>query len=906
MPNIVTESDLLDALGRGVLLVLPNRRAARTLRQAYDNRQRRAGLRAWNAPDVLAWTEWTRSLWSGLAAQGQELRLLLNKAQEHSLWREIIEASTAGRTLSSPDALAEMASSAWSLAATHDATTRIRNTATTFDSRIFAGWAESFRKICASESCISAAELEGALRAHAISGVLQLDGPVLLAGFEEMTPAQAGLVESLRIRGAQIDQAVLEVPLSRSSRVSTIVPSERDEVAFAARWIRKLFADRANESAHLRVAVLLPQPQENRAELESVFRQILAPELQPIQADNSAAPWEFTAGTSLVGQQMIADALALLRLVVGPLSIERLGALLRSPFIGSSSDHLAAARFDAQVLRREPYLIPELDLDGLIGLVRQARSKGGSKFHPAWLNAVGELRARRLRTPVTRSHAEWAELVRDLLRAANWPGDRAPTPSEFATAGSWDATLDLLATLDFRGIRVSLATALKTLEQLMQSAHVSAPAAHAPIQIMSPAEAEGSVFDTVILLHATDESWPQPARLHPLLGWSLQQELGLPGANAGRDADRALLRAESMLRRTPNVLVLNAAADERGTLRPSPLLQRLRVLSAPAESLLPEYVAPDTVIEEIVPDEVALPPLPSPELRGGASVLKYQAACGFQAFAEMRLHSVPVDLRQLGLDARELGNLVHRALQHFWTVTQSQAELRALSSQERQRRLGDAIDVAFSRLGEPTLGWASAYIHIQRERLRRLLVRWLDMELQRGPFTVRKREERTSIPIGPLQLRVQPDRVDEVEDGIVLVDYKTGYRAHPSNWEGERPDDPQLPLYALLTEPGKLQGLFFGKVRPGTEMKWDGVAASQTILPSKQRQKLVDLDLRREEWSSVLTKLADDFASGRADVDPKSFATTCESCRQRLLCRVDPIALAAGGDEPENEEEIDG
>jgi RecB family exonuclease len=286
-------------------------------------------------------------------------------------------------------------------------------------------------------------------------------------------------------------------------------------------------------------------------------------------------------------------------------------------------------------------------------------------------------------------------------------------------------------------------------------------------------------------------------------------------------------------------------------------------------------------------------------------VLKLQAACGFQAFAEMRLHSEPVDPCEMGLDAIERGNLVHRALEHFWRVTRSQAELRALSSEERQRRLNEAIDAAFSRLGSITAGWGSAYIRVQRERLSRLLLRWLDVELQRGPFSVQQREERTSIPIGPLRLKVQPDRVDEVEDGIVLVDYKTGYNVSPSNWDGERPDDPQLPLYALLTQPGKLQGLLFGRVRPGAEMKWQGLTTNQTILPSEHRPKLVDLDLRREEWNSVLTTLAEDFAAGRADVDPKSFAVNCKKCQQRLLCRVDPAALGDTVDEDDTEEEFD-
>jgi RecB family exonuclease len=254
----------------------------------------------------------------------------------------------------------------------------------------------------------------------------------------------------------------------------------------------------------------------------------------------------------------------------------------------------------------------------------------------------------------------------------------------------------------------------------------------------------------------------------------------------------------------------------------------------------------------------------------------------------------------------ERGNLVHRALESFWSVTQSQAELRSLTTEERHRRLSNAIDAAFARLSAPSPGWGAAYIVLQRERLRRLLLKWLDVELQRGPFTVRKREERTAIPIGPLRLKVQPDRVDEVEGGVVLVDYKTGHRAHSSNWLGDRPDDPQLPLYALLTEPDKLQALLFGRVRPGSEMKWQGLAANQSILPTQKRQSIVDLEVRRSDWNTVLTTLAEDFAGGRAHVDPKSVALNCNGCPQRLLCRIDPTTFAGStGDEGESEEEND-
>ena len=306
---------------------------------------------------------------------------------------------------------------------------------------------------------------------------------MLFAGFEEFTPAQSALLEALRVNEAQITEALLEsAGLSASSQVTTVVATPRDEIAFAARWLRQLFADRAVDSTTPRIAVILPQPEESRAEIESVFREILAPELQPIEADNSAAPWEFSAGTPLFARPMISDALAILRLAQGPLPIERLGALLRSPFIGVGSEHLEAARFDANVLRRGPYLVPELDADDLTRLIRQQPgSAKTSVFVPTWLKAFDEVRATRLRTPVSRSYGEWSETIRELLRAANWPGDRSSTPSEFSTASAWDATLDLLATLDFRGLRVSFATAVETLEQFLQSARLNPPAAYAPI-----------------------------------------------------------------------------------------------------------------------------------------------------------------------------------------------------------------------------------------------------------------------------------------------------------------------------------------------------------------------------------------------------------------------------------------
>lgn len=903
MSTLHTEAELVDALGRGVRIVLPNSRAARALRRAYDDRQRATGASVWESAPALSWDEWTRSLWSGLVADGAELRLLLNAAQEHSLWRELIEPATATRSLSSPDSLAELASAAWRLAASHRALDQLQSTATTSDSRTFAQWAEAFARLTAAQDCLSAAQLESALHRRALDHNLRIDSPILIAGFAEFTPSQTALLDALRSSGAQLETAQLAAePHASAPRAFTLAPTPREELQLAARWIRRLLEDRRDTSPTPCIAVLLSQPEDERGELESVFREILTPELQSIDADLSSTPWEFASGAPLLAQPMIVDALDLLRLIQTPLPLERVSALLRSPFLGRSADRLEAARFDSQTLRRRPLLIPELDLEAIRRRAADyTRQRELSNSPVPWLQPLANLVATKLRGSSARSFAEWAELFRAALNAAGWPGDRSPSALEFETARSWDSTLDLLATLDFRGRRVSQATAMQTLERLLRDARVRPPSASAAVQIMRPGDAAGSVFDAIVLLHATDKAWPGPQYLNPLLGWQLQQRLNLPGASAEADAARARRDAESLLARTSRLLVTCARESSEGRLLPSPLIAQLGLRFTEADDLIEPSIPAPPLVEERITDDGPLPPLPTPELGGGSSVLKLQAACGFRAFAELRLHSDSPDLSALGLDARERGNLVHRALELFWENTRSHGELKSLPAHERDRRLNDAIDAAFTKYSDNE-AWSAAYLALQRDRLHHLLSRWLTYELRRSPFTVLQRERSTMIDIGPLRLSVRPDRIDQLPDGgIALVDYKTGAHAKPSDWLGERPDEPQLPLYALLDEPGRLKALLFARIRPGNEMEWRGLETERGILPPSRAKTLTDMEARVADWRRILTSLASDFAAGRADVSPKH-RSTCDFCEQRLLCRIHPASLFDIGDDDEEED----
>jgi ATP-dependent helicase/nuclease subunit B len=201
----MSQTELLDFLEsrRGGTLLLPHARAARDLRVAFAVRQRARGVEAWETPTILSWGQWTSSLWSELVVAGAEERLLMNQAQEHRLWREIVAEDAAVGALGPGDSLAELARSGWALAAAYGATSRLRSFVATHDSRVFAEWVEVFSRRCGSKGYLSTALLEEVLRQHVERGTLAHLEALELAGFGEKTPAQETLLEWLRPASAK-------------------------------------------------------------------------------------------------------------------------------------------------------------------------------------------------------------------------------------------------------------------------------------------------------------------------------------------------------------------------------------------------------------------------------------------------------------------------------------------------------------------------------------------------------------------------------------------------------------------------------------------------------------------------------------------------------------------------------
>ena len=922
-------ASVLDAVESGWSVVAANERIARNHRQAWDNEQRAmADSRPWRPAPILSWRAWIEEIWHSLVMEGGTRLILLDEAQEDAVWREIVDAdrdphvrSNASGTSARND-LARLAGEAAKRVWAFGAEDGLRRLATDGDALVFLRWFEIFERRCKEEGWVGRARLESVLcevlrhRHVRLSGLPRVG--LFLAGWEDLTPAGSALVQVLKQGGVDVvEQRTNESSARR--RILVRAEDEGEELRGCARWVRAFL----DERPQARVAIVVPRLDEERTEIDRVFREVVSPALSFVSAMPGSEPWEIGQAVRLAETAMASTALTLLGWAARPLEVEQMGQMLLAGSFGGEQERAVRAEFDAGELRQQLRLRPEISLEDLLRAVD--RSKRAIRL-PELRATLREMKEVAIGLRGEKRYGDWAQQMAEFLRAARWCEKNQAEEVGAQLARRWEEALQALASLDLvRSRKVDFRGALEDLERIVERTFLVAgkEGGGSPVQVIAPKDATCEWFDAVWFLRAGDRVWPERSAIHPLLPLSLQREFKMPGG----DVDNDRVAAREMTRRiveSAGIVVCSYAKRWRDGQQKaaSVVVEMLGVDEMDIAEIVPVDLDPPDAPEietEWIDDVEQVGPLPDRVVSGGARLLEFQAACGFQAFAEGRLQAHSLRTAELGLDARERGNVIHRALELFWSEVQTQDTLRSMNAGERHDALGRAVTgalVEFARSAQTP--WDSAYMEIVGTRIKALLQAWLKVELGRAlRFAVKLSEERMEdVRVGPLRLNLRIDRVDQTEWGEVLIDYKTGMSgSSPRGWFGDRMDAPQLPLYAILRRSRanegaaeRLEAVAFGRVVAGGDMHLHGIQDSSGTLTKAEAIDAEDLRSQVEVWEQALRRLAEQYAQGDARVRPKSFPGTCRYCSQRLLCRVNATALAgildAGVEESEEEAEL--
>ena len=860
----------------GDVVLTSNTSAARFLRERYADSCGSAGLSTWRTPEILPWNTWLQQCWQQRIATGAEERVLLSGAQERLVWESIC--GTADRMF------APLAESAWGLVWRHAGGQSSLNRT---DAPKFSEWAEAFARTGRRNGWVTAAELPYAMDS---TPEVMTHGCVL-AGFDVISPAQEKLLRGVRHTTFSPAHAHASRP-----RAASFADAAACATA-AARWAQLRTAGRRNAQ----VAIVAPHVDAVRGELSRALEQTVGPQ-----------NFEFSLGIPLAFYPHTRVALLLLEWLQRPLRVAELTEVLLAPGM-SREDGNAAARYDARLRRAFSSPLPEISLQEFTAkLASDTRGEDWQRLRPLARRAE-RVQAMMVKAARRMKPSERARLFRAVLETWDYALPTDAASEEFQGAQSWQDLLEEFSKLDIVSGTMSLGESVFVLHRMARETVFQPASREAAVQIVGPLESAGSLFDGIFFLGAYEGSWPQFGSPHPLLSGALQMKTAMPHGSASIDLSAGEAVTQRLVRSAAEVIFTWPQRMEGVEVRPSSLVADARPVDQQLQDLLAAsgtHPAPATVEDD---DEL---PVIWKSDRGtlGFSALDNQAACGFRAFAALRLEAKALDCPDEGPDRGDRGTIVHIIMERVWKGsdkppgTPGLKSHAALLARHQDGTLREFVEecVRAALAEQSASAWQRAFHEIEHRRLTTLVMEWLALELAREPFIVLDAEKKAPAEVEGLKFDLRVDRLDAIcnhgdaTKQLVLLDYKTG-EAKTEGWQVplERAQVPLYATFAIGQERGEVEAVAFACI--GEKLRFQGLVSRSRILPDISADKYPLSAEIRENWRIDLERLASEFRDGVSPVAPLHGRETCRFCDFPSLCRIAEKRVAGLDDEPDEE-----
>ncbi len=892
----MTNPEVTAALDAGAVVVTPNNRLARFLANRHDEAQMRAGRGVWPTPRVLPWNAWLSSLWlDGLAAGAfAEPLALLNPTQAARLWERAIGADDV--LLLDADGAADRAASAWW---TFHAYANAQETIGQFsnggdDAAAFARWGRRYARAVADLRCVDRAQLPDVLIA-ALQRLPFLKGrSILLAGFVEFAPQQARLVDAIRAAGADVDSPA--APSSRVTRSRSEYRTSSDELVAALQWAR----DRIEEDPGARATIVVDDLLARYDLIVQLADEILRPRAVAAGALEGARPYNLSLAPPLSEHPLAVAAFDLLELTQRRLPLARASALLRSAcFSGGAAAAGRRARHEQEWRERN---VTDVSLNAFI------QGIGDDDALYAGLVSM----SRELRNPSPRSPQAWADMLVDALRQCGWPGSDVQSSTLYQAYVALSRAIGEWRSLALVEPRMELRAALASLRAHCARTMFQPESGPARVEILGMLEAAGLEFDGLWLAGMDADAWPPRATPEAFLPASWQRAHGVVQASTDRSLERAARLTAQLTNSARQSIASHVTTTDASARAVSPLCDWPLCPRSPRPTPTMETIAAAPVLDSLV--DATLPTLDrGMQIKGGVRIIEMQSDCPFRAAAAWRLRAGAWPRPGIGLTAMERGTLVHVAMASLWSSIDDQATLLAIDDATLRSRIAAAVEVA--RLGITEARWRSmpaVIAGVESGRLAALMFAFLRKEeTERPPFRVMESEVPVDLAIGGLHLKLRIDRVDAIDEGIAVIDYKTGELPSVRQWLMPRPVAPQTGLYALALrqrEPApRVRAVALLSIKSGASsmrgiadeaVLWKGLSTTANA----SHERLRDFGELEAWWRERFGALADAFRRGDAAVTPRERPSPCKHCELKPFCRIELHGAggADGDDEPDD------
>ena len=271
-------------------------------------------------------------------------------------------------------------------------------------------------------------------------------------------------------------------------------------------------------------------------------------------------------------------------------------------------------------------------------------------------------------------------------------------------------------------------------------------------------------------------------------------------------------------------------------------------------------------------------------------VIQSYSRCHAQGYFRHRLHIREPEEKFYGIDAIDIGNLVHHALQHLDKV--------------EQELTPDANDIASTINDCIRHNRACRYLTSMQKsalqtHLQNVIQKWLGyrVDLHQDETILNSQHEVVlKKSLFGVTFNIRVDRIDQLHDGSYrIIDYKTGM-ANRADWLSTRPQNPQLIVYALSVP--NTSSIAYACLHPDhygysgycAENKTiDGIKPINQIAltPPDAEEKIMNSWPRQiQMWQACIAEVIKEYRQGSLRLNPAQGKTTCQQCQLQSICRL--------------------
>ena len=838
--TVNNRAELFAEMASGSTLITPNNRLSNQLLRDYIKTTQHQVI---DKPHCLPYTTFLHNAYTNIHYQYAEKHhpTLLNSNQERCLWEQILNKQSqypCTASLLQEIQKAWTNCTVWSIDVTSDLFYQTPQT------QQFQTWHREFQNALNTHDAITDAQIVDYLLKHPRSIP---NNQIIWVAFDDFTPQQRQLQTTLESYGSL--QFFYDIEQRGDSPLLYGANDTQDELSQLVIWLKAQLIAKTP-----RIAVIVPDLIEQSESLQRRLRRDIPEE-----------KFELSFGKALSDYPLVAHALHWLTLDKHILTNHQVQLLLNSPYLGGALSEVAAR----SKLLEESKLLQETNIP-YTHLLTMLQQKTPKLF--TLLEKLSDY-------PTEATPSEWISHFKARLMTLDFPGEYALNSSSYQYLQRLQSLFDDFLHISLIQPRMTQTQALSTFRDIARSTIFQVRKDPSPIQVSGLLEASGCEFDAVWVTGLTDQCLPQKVKLSPFIPMSIQREHQMPHALL----DKELLLAKQLLNRVHNGSLQCVFSYPRfigdSPQLPSPLVQDLPTYS----SCNSEESRPTSPLM-LHTEQYLWPINPNDKTTGGTSLLANQAKCPFRAFAIHRLHTKANLVHSTGLNQAERGQIVHKILEIIWKQLSTQYELLTLSSIDLSRIINQAILLALEPVIPTRPSSFPPFIQaIEHQRLHRLIMACLTWEKQRAPFTVKAIEQAFNLNLANIDFQVRVDRLDTVNDNETwVIDYKSSIPPHKP-WNEERPEAPQLLLYALLDP--TITALLFLELKAG-QITCSGLSQDKHPLSGLSSIKKEETwSEKRSEWINRLTTLATEFSEGYCPPKPQR-RSTCATCEFTNLCRI--------------------